>query len=470
MRLFEYTVEQAVEGLKGKKFSSEELTASCLSRINEVEEKIKAFVTVDEKGVLAQAKEADKLISQGKDVFGEFPLLGIPMAVKDNFCTKGLTTTASAKILGEFIPPYDATVVKRLKEARAVILGKTNLDAWAHGSSTEYSDFFTTRNPWDTTRLPGGSSGGSAAAVSANEVIAAIGSETAGSIRQPAAWCGVVGLKPTYGRVSRYGLIAMASSLDSPGPIAKTVEDAAIILSVLAGRDPFDATTFDALKPKLTKNGEFPKIRIGIAESYFKDSQKEVAEVVEKTVKVFEKLGAKTKKIALLDPKYSIAVYTIVQRGEVSSNLARYDGIRYGRDRNYFGDEAKRRIMLGTYTLSAGYYEAYYKKAQTARTLIIRDFEKAFREVDVIVGPTAPTTALSIGATRDQVMFGEIQDRLAEPSSLAGLPAISVPCGFIDGLPVGIQIIAPQRKEDLMLTVAFAFEKEMGLKNLKPRI
>ena len=469
MDLNQLTIIQAKEGLKRKKFSALELTKACLKRIKNIDPKINAFVTVIEDKALANAKKADGLPTNGQDL----PLLGIPISIKDNFCTQGIRTTASSRVLGDFIPPYDATVVRKLKDAGMVLLGKTNMDAWAHGSSTETSDYGITKNPWNTDFLPGGSSGGAAASVAADETIAGIGSETAGSIRQPAAWCGVVGLKPTYGRVSRYGVVAMASSLDSPGPITKTVEDSALILQVLAGKDYFDATTSAKEAPNYLKNLNKPinGIKIGVSDDYFESVNIEVKEKVMDAIKMLEKLGAKIKNVKLFSPKYAIAVYTILQRSEVSSNLARYDGIRYGNDRSYFGDEAKRRIMLGTYALSAGYYDQYYNKAQKVRTLIVRDFEKAFKDVDVIVAPTSPSTALPVGSSKNNPMFGEITDVLVEPSSIAGLPGINIPCGFSkEGLPVGMQIISPQFREELMLNVAYKYEQRAEWYRIKPKL
>lgn len=468
MNLNQLTIIEALKGLRAKKFSSVELTQACLDRINSVEDKLNAFVT-KAKGALESARKADEAIASGVDS----PLLGIPFAIKDNFCTNEIRTTVSSKVLEDFIPPYDATVVKKLKDTGVVILGKTNMDAWAHGSSTETSDFGTTKNPWNLNHLPGGSSGGSAAAVSSDETIGSIGSETAGSIRQPASWCGVVGLKPTYGRVSRYGVIAMASSLDCPGPLTKTVEDAAIILNVLAGVDRYDATTspnaVEDYTKKLTKS--IKGLKIGIADDYLLVAEDEVREKAEEALQEFEKLGAEIIKIKLFDPKYAIAVYTILQRAEVSSNLARYDGIRYGFGRDKFGEEAKRRIMLGTYALSAGYYDAYYSKAQKVRTVIIKDFEKAFKGVDVIIGPTAPSTALPVGASRNHPMFGEMADILVEPSTIAGLPGINIPCGFTKaGLPIGMQIIGPQFSESLILNVAFQYEQATPWKEKKPKL
>lgn len=462
MDITNLTITKAKQGLKEKKFSSLELTKAYLERIEAVDPKIKAFVTVSKDEALKNAEAADKKLLAGEDL----PLLGIPLSVKDNFNTTGILTTASSNVLNNFVPPYDATVVSKLKEAGMVLLGKTNLDAFAHGSSTETSDFGASRNPWNTEHLPGGSSGGAAASMAAGETVAAIGSETAGSIRQPAAWCGVVGLKPTYGRVSRYGVIAMASSLDCPGPITSNVEDAALILQLLAGKDPKDATTSPKEVPDYLKNinKDISGLIIGISDEYFIEGiDPEVEASVREAVKVFEKMGAKVKKIKLFDPSHSVAVYTILQRSEVSSNLARYDGIRYGNTRDNFGSEAKRRIMLGTYALSAGYYDQFYNKALKVRTLIVEDFNNAFKEVDLILAPTSPSLAMKLGASADSPMFGELADMLVEPSSIAGLPGISVPVGFSkSGLPIGMQIIGPQFSEELIINAAYKYELERG--------
>src|SRR5258708_1407397 len=459
MNLYELTLTEAKKGLKEKQFSSVELTTAILDRIKQFDTHINAYVTVTEKKALLDARNADKRIALGEDA----PLLGIPLAVKDNFCTNGIRTTASSNVLSDFIPPYNATVIEKLQAAGMVLLGKTNMDAWAHGSSTETSDFGTTKNPWNTKCLPGGSSGGSAAAVAAHLSTGAIGSETAGSIRQPASWCGVVGMKPTYGRVSRYGVIAMASSLDSPGSLTKTVADSSTLLEVIAGHDPFDATSSTKPVASYTKSlgNNIQGLRIGVSDDYFNGVDEEVKLAVIESYKPLEKLGATIKKISLFDPKYAIAVYTILQRSEVSSNLARYDGIRYGQDRSHFGQEAKRRIMLGTYTLSAGYYDAYYKKAQQVRTKIIQDYKDAFQSVDVIIAPTNPSTALPLVASSNNPLFGEMADILVEPSSIAGLPGINVPCGFSKNkLPIGLQLIGPQFSESLLLNVAHRYEQE----------
>ncbi|OGH02677.1 MAG: glutaminyl-tRNA synthase (glutamine-hydrolyzing) subunit A [Candidatus Levybacteria bacterium RIFCSPHIGHO2_01_FULL_37_17] len=467
------TIKQAKEGLIKREFSSFDLTEACLAQIEKVDKKINAFIkpiapTYDD--VVSAARKADKLLSSNQDL----PLLGIPIAVKDNFSTMGIRTTASSKVLDDYIPPYDATVVKKLKDAGAVLIGKTNMDAWAHGSSTETSDYGSTKNPWNTKHLPGGSSGGSAAAVAADEAIAAIGSETAGSIRQPASWCGVVGLKPTYGRVSRYGVIAMASSLDSPGPITKTVEDSALLLRVLAGTDEFDATTSlppvgDYTLPVV--DNKIKNLKIGISDEYFIDGiDKEVESAVRLSIEKLEKMGAKIVKINLVKPKYATSVYTIIQRSEVSSNLARYDGVRFGKDRKLFGEEAKRRIVLGTYSLSSGYYNQYYNRAAKARSLIVNDFEKAFEKVNVILGPTSPSLPLHAGASENAAMFGEIADILVEPSSIAGLPGINIPIGFSKSmLPIGMQIIGRQFAEDLVLQVAHQYEMATANENWRKK-
>lgn len=463
------TLTDIVLKLKKKELSSLELTQSFLSRIEATEPKINAIITVTKEEALSQAKNADKLMEKGTWL----PLLGVPIVVKDNYCTQGVLTTAASKVLSNFVPPYSATAFNKVQEAGTVLLGKANMDAWAHGSSTETSDYEATKNPWDLTKLPGGSSGGSAAAIAAGQAVAALGTETAGSIRQPAAWCGVVGLKPTYGRVSRYGIVAMASSTDSPGPITKTVRDAAYLLGIMAGNDPKDATTSPLSVPDYIAdlNKDLSGTTVGVCEDYFEGVDDQVKEKILDALKIYEKLGAKIKKISLINPKYSIAVYTIIQRAEVSSNLARYDGIRYGKDRTEFGEEAKRRIMLGTYVLSAGYYDAYYKKASQVRTLIVEDFKKAFKEVDVIIAPTSPTTALPLGSSQDQSMFGETADVLVEPSSIAGLPGISIPVGLTDqGLPVGMQIIGPQFEESRILNVANMFEHETEFNKPKPNL
>lgn len=462
-KLNELTILQARNKLLSKEITSSELVSACLKSISDQEPSLNAFVSVFKKESLEQAKQFDNT----RDF--SLPLAGIPIALKDNFLTEGMRTTASSKVLDNFIPPYDSTVTKKLKEAGAIIIGKTNMDAWAHGSSTETSDYGPTHNPWDISKLPGGSSGGSAAAVSSHEVIAAIGSETAGSIRQPASWCGVVGLKPTYGRVSRFGVIAMGSSLDSPGPMTKTVADAAYLLSIIAGRDQKDGTTTSQKVPnyfaELSQDAK--GLKIGLPKEYFMSgTQAGINQLVMNCAKKLESLGAILVEVSLMDPKYSIADYTILQRSEVSSNLARYSGIRYGGDRSLLGAEAKRRIMLGTYALSSGYYDAYYKKAQQVRQLLKQDFDKVFSKVDLILSPTAPTTALDVGSTSGQSMFGELADALVEASSLAGITGINIPVGLLAGLPVGAQLIGPSLQEQLVLNAAYAYEQSIDWKTI----
>lgn len=475
MELNQLTIKQAHEGLKKRKFSSVELTKACLARIKNLNPKLNAFITVCESEALALAKKADKQWNNRTIKQSNNYLLGIPFSLKDIFCTEDIRTTAGSKVLENFIPVYDATVVARLKKAGAVILGKTNMDAWAHGSSTETSDWGPTKNPWNLKYLPGGSSGGSAASVIAEMCLASMGTETAGSIRQPSSWCGIVGLKPTYGCLSRYGVIAMGSSLDCPGPMTKTVEDAEIILNILKGKDNLDATTLGFRRTRSANwrtwsLKSMTKIKIGIPKEYFnlQGMDRKVRKTVWEGMKVLEKLGAKLKEVSLVDPKYSIAVYTILQRAEVSSNLARYDGIRYGYGRYKFGNEAKRRIMFGAYVLSAGFHDKYYLKAQKVRSLIYQDFHKVFQKVDILLAPTSPSTALPLGATENQSMFGELQDVLVEASTLAGLPGLNVPCGFVNNLPVGMQIIGPQWSEELLLKVGKLYQQKTDWHKRKP--
>lgn len=445
----------SLTGLKGlidsKKISPNEIFSYFESRASKYNQGLHAYLTMID---VSDHKEGD--------------LSGLPIAIKDNFCTEGVRTTASAKVLDTFIPPYESTVTRRLKEAGAVFTGKTNMDAWAHGSSTETSDYGPTKNPWDTTRAPGGSSGGSAAAVTAYLAPAAIGSETAGSIRQPASWCGIVGLKPTYGRVSRYGVIAMGSSFDCPGPMTQTTEDAAMILQVIAGKDPYDATSATEEVPDYKKEmKEKRTLTFGVPDEYMKGLDKDVEQKVEESLKILEKMGHKVKRVSLLDPKYSISVYTILQRAEVSSNLARFDGIRYGNGRDAFGKEAKRRMMLGTYTLSHGYYDAFYKKAQKIKTLIIEDLKRVFKDVDLIVAAPTPMTALKLGEFEKYPFFGETMDVLNEAAAVAGTPAISIPCGLDSkGLPVGLQFMGNYFDEGTILNAAYQFEKETNFFNV----
>lgn len=461
------TILETKKDLLEKKYSAQELLSQSISKIEELDPTYHAFVNT----TFDQAREAIKKT--------EGDLFGIPGVLKDNFNWKGTKTTASSKILQNYISPYNATVTQRLLDNNACLVGKTNMDAFAHGSSTETSDFFPTLNPFDKERVAGGSSGGSATAVALGMGIYGIGSETAGSVRGPAAWCGLIGFAPTFGRISRYGVIAMGSSLDRPGFLTNSVDDAAYLLKLLSGADRHDATTIQEEPQDLTDklNIDLKGIRIGMPKQYFDERiDNEVLESVMKSCKLLESKGAKLVEIDLMDPKYSIAVYTVVQRSEVSSNLARIDGIRYGHSSDIvaptvleqvalnreegFGHEAKQRSLTGAYTLSSGYYDAYYRKAQKVRTLIIRDFAKAFENIDVVMAPTMPTTAPKLGVTKNNPLFGELSDVLAEPSALAGLPCISVPSGFdSNGLPIGVQIIAKQFAERTVLSVAKSLEK-----------
>ena len=463
------TIKQSYEYLNKKKCSSVELTSSCLEQIEKLNPEINAFITVSELA-LDEARKADELRSNNQ----ELPLLGIPIALKDIYMTKGLRTTAASNVLRDYIPQYDATVVRKLKEAGAVILGKTNLDAWAHGSSGENSDFGPTKNPWDREYyVPGGSSSGSAAAVAANLCAAATGTDTGGSIRLPASFTDTVGLKPTYGLVSRYGIIAMASSLDSIGHFTKTVEDSALFLNITAGNDPFDATTTNKELPDYTKDLHkgIRGLKIGIPKEYLAMGiDKKIKENFDNALRQIEELGAEIIEISLPHTKYAVACYYIIQPSEVSSNLARYDGIRFGNDRSYFGDEAVRRIILGTFTLSAGYYEAYYKKAMQVRTLIKRDFEQVFNPpaggVDAIIAPVSPTPPWKLGEKLDNPLRMYLSDIFTTTANLAGIPGLSVPSGFINGLPAGFQILGPQFSEKLLFQIGHAFEQTQERKIL----
>jgi len=471
--------------IKSKKISSVEALKAFMARLKSVEPKIKAFVTVLEKEALESAKKVDEKIARGENAGA---LAGVPIAIKDNMMVTGCPTTCSSKILKNYIAPYNATVIEKIEKEGAVFVGKTNLDEFAMGSSTENSALQTTRNPWDTERIPGGSSGGSAAAVSAQVAPLALGSDTGGSIRQPASCCGVVGLKPTYGRVSRYGLVAFASSLDQIGPFARKTEDAAALLGAIAGHDPKDSTSVNVAVPDYAASikKDIKGLKIGLPEEYFsKGLDKEVESSIREAVKVLEKLGAVVKKISLPHTEYAVAVYYIIAPCEASANLARYDGVRYGfraessglletyeKTRGQgFGPEVKRRIMLGTYALSAGYYDAYYGKAQRVRTLILQDFENAFKEVDVIAAPTAPTSAFKIGEKSQDPLQMYLSDIYTISSNLAGIPAVSVPCGFTSGkLPVGLQIMGRPFDEETVLRAAYSYEKNTGWTEEHPNV
>lgn len=471
---FTKTAHELHSLLINKKLSSVELTEAVFERIDRVEDKIKAFVTLTREEALKQARAADERIKNNRNVT---PLTGIPIAVKDNMCTRGVLTTCSSKILANYIPPYDADIVSKLKDAGAVIIGKTNLDEFAMGSSTENSGFHLTHNPWDLETVPGGSSGGSAAAVASHEAILATGSDTGGSIRQPASFCGVVGLKPTYGRVSRYGLVAFASSLDQIGPLTKDVTNAALLMNLIAGHDPKDSTSVDLPVPDYRKAliDDVKRVKIGLIKDLMgKGTAPEVKKAVKDAADKLSNLGAEIVEFSLPSFEYAVATYYLIAPAEASSNLARYDGVKFGHRskefsdllsmyyntrREGFGPEVKRRIMLGTYALSAGYYDAYYLKALKVRTLIKQDFEKAFGKCDVLISPTSPTVAFKIGEKVSDPLSMYLSDIATIPVNLAGLPAISLPCGFSKDLPVGLQIIGKAFAEEILLRVAFSYEQ-----------
>jgi aspartyl-tRNA(Asn)/glutamyl-tRNA(Gln) amidotransferase subunit A len=462
-----------------------ELTESVLERIAAVEDKTGAYLSVQPDLALHMARLADERRATGEDQ----PLLGIPLAIKDVLTIQGIPTTAGSKVLENFVPPFDSTAINKLRAAGAVFVGKTNMDEFAMGSSTEYSAFHVTKNPWNLNRVPGGSSGGSAAAVAADEALGALGTDTGGSVRLPASYCGVVGLKPTYGRVSRYGLIAFGSSLDQIGPITKDVEDAAILLSCLAGHDPRDSTSLNAPVPDYVnamKQAEALKgLKVGIPKEYFIEG---LAAGVETTVRAaidkLAELGAEIVEVSLPNTQYGIPVYYMIAPAEASANLSRYDGVKYGLRREGvdmwdtfrqtrtagFGPEVKRRIMLGTYALSAGYYDAYYLKAQQVRTLLRRDFERAFEQVDVMVSPVAPAVAFEIGAKTDDPLQMYLIDVFTVSLNLTGICGISVPCGFSEGMPVGLQIIGPALGESAILQTAYLYEQATEWRKHKPKL
>ncbi len=477
MELFNLGIIEAIELIDKGEVSPRELIDAIFQRIENVEDKIKAFVTITRDSAYEMLAD-----TEGKKGALRF----IPLAIKDNICTMGIPTTCSSKILQNFIPPYESTVTERLRNEGYILVGKTNLDEFAMGSSTENSGFFTTRNPWATDRVPGGSSGGSAASVAAGECLGALGSDTGGSIRQPAAFCGVVGMKPTYGRVSRYGLVAFASSLDQIGPITKTVADAALLLKIISGHDPCDSTSAPVEVPDFTASlsEKISHIRVGIPREYFTEGlDTGVEKSVKEAISLLKTMGCQIRDISLPHTGYAVASYYILATSEASSNLARYDGVKYGfraKGKDLlemytetramgFGPEVKRRIMLGTYALSAGYYEAFYKKAQQVRTLIKEDFDKAFEEVDIILTPTTPTTAFKIGEKISDPLQMYLNDIFTISVNLAGLPALSVPCGFSkEGLPIGLQLIGRAFDESLILRVAYHYEKSTDWHKRRP--
>jgi len=479
--LMQLSLRNAQEKLMRKQISARELTEAALARMERCEAQMHALLTICSEEARAAADDVDARRARGETLP---PLAGIPLALKDNLCTTGVRTTAGSKILHNFVPPYDATVVARLKQAGAIIVAKANLDEFAMGSSTENSGFQTTRNPWNLDCVPGGSSGGAAAAVAAGESLGALGSDTGGSIRQPAALCGVVGLKPTYGRVSRYGLIAYASSLDQIGPIGRSVDDCAQILQMIAGHDPLDSTSANVPVPDYCAAPKSARgLKIGVPKEYFGTGvDGQVSALVRTAVDKLVELGAVAEECSLPATDYALAAYYIIAPAEASSNLARFDGVKYGlrtsklsghigltektRDEG-FGDEVKQRIMIGTYALSAGYYDAYYKRAQQVRTLIRQDFERAFEKYDVLVTPTSPTAAFRIGEKADPIAM-KLADVCTIPVNMAGLPAISIPCGFADGLPVGLQIIGRPFDEARLLSAAACYEEATDWSQHRP--
>ena len=476
MEITELTVHELIEKLKNKELTSTEITQSYIDRIKEKEPEVQAFVTTLEDEAIKQAKEIDEKRATGEI---ENNLAGIPIGIKDNMCTKGIKTTCSSHMLENFVSPYDATVVEKLKSENLIDLGKLNMDEFAMGGSTEYSYFHKTYNPWNLNKVPGGSSGGSAAAVAANMVPWALGSDTGGSIRQPSSFCGVVGLKPTYGLISRYGLVAFASSLDQIGPITKDVEDSAILLNLIAGHDEKDTTSADIAKKDYTKNlkNDIKGKKIGIPKEFFGEGiNAEVKEKLQEAMETYKELGAEVEEFSLDIAKYSLATYYIIACAEASSNLGRFDGIRYGyrtpefsnlkelykKSRSEgFGPEVKRRIILGTYVLSSGYYDAYYKKAQQVRTLVMNEFQKAFEKYDVILTPTSPTVAFDIGSKSNNPLEMYLADICTVSVNIAGLPGISIPCGVDkEGMPVGMQLIGNKFEEEKLLNIAYIFEQK----------
>lgn len=475
MDITQLTVHELIDKLKNKELTSTQITQSYIDRIEEKEDDVKAFVTILKEEALKQANEIDKKRESG-EISSEFA--GIPIGIKDNMCTKGVKTTCSSHMLENFVSPYDATVVEKLNNENIMDLGKLNMDEFAMGGSTEYSYFKKTANPWNLNKVPGGSSGGSAAAVAANMVPWALGSDTGGSIRQPSSFCGVVGLKPTYGLVSRYGLVAFASSLDQIGPITKDVEDAAILLNIIAGHDEKDTTSANIEKKDYTANlkNDIKGKKIGVPKEFFGEGiNEEVKENLNQAIETYKKLGAEIEEFSLDIAQYSLATYYIIACAEASSNLGRFDGIRYGyRAKEFgslkelyrksrsegFGPEVKRRIILGTYVLSSGYYDAYYKKAQQVRTLVMNEFQKAFEKYDIILTPTSPTVAFDIGSKSNNPLEMYLADICTVSVNIAGLPGISIPCGVDkEGMPIGMQLIGNKFEEDKLLNMAYAFEQ-----------
>ncbi len=480
------TIPEARDLLSKREVSSVELTRACLERIYAVEDRVRSFITLTPEIALQQAEGADRMLADGETS----PVTGIPVQIKDVMCTQGVRTTCASRMLEDYVPVYNATAVDRLVRQGAVMLGKGNMDEFAMGSSCENSAFHPTLNPWDTSRVPGGSSGGAAASVASGQAIYALGSDTGGSVRQPAAMCGVVGLKPSYGLVSRYGLVAYASSLDQIGPVGRTVADCALALSAIAGHDPRDATSLPGLSPdyaaSLNAGGDLTGVRLGVPGEYFAEGIEDgVRKAVEQAISTLEGLGASIREVSLPSTKYALACYYIIAPSECSANLARYDGVKYGYSNQQaddmwgameqtrqhgFGPEVTRRIMLGTFALSSGYHDAYYLKAQQARTLIRRDFESVFETVDALVTPTSPVVAFPVGEKTGDPVQMYLIDVCTLPVNIAGLPGLSVPCGFSDGLPVGMQLIGPHLSEPTLLRVGHCYEQATSWHTQRPAI
>ena len=485
MSIIEKSISEIHSLITNKEVTVSELVAESYKQIEATDDRVKAFLNLNTEKATLRAKQLDQEISEVEDL----PILvGIPAGIKDNICTKGMLTTCASKMLENYIPPYSATVMKRLHAAGAVPVGKVNMDEFAMGSSTETSAFQITRNPWNLEHVPGGSSGGSVASVAAGQVVFALGTDTGGSIRQPASYCGVVGLKPTYGLVSRYGAVAFASSLDQIGPIARNVADTAEVLQAIAGNDEMDSTSANVIIPnyKDALTGDIKGLKIAVAKEYMGEGvDPNVCELIKAAIKQFASLGAEIEEVSLPHTEYALSAYYLISTGEASSNLARFDGIKYGmraddtkdlldlyvKTRSQgFGDEVKRRIMVGTYALSSGYYDAYYLKAQKVRTLVRQDFDNVFAKYDIIIGPTTPTTAFRIGAQVDNPLTMYLNDICTVPVNLAGLPAISIPCGFVNGLPVGLQIIGKAFDESTVLRAAYAYEQSTEFHKQRPAL
>ena len=484
MELCDLTIHEAHDLLRARQISSTELTRSVLERIHHLDPQLRAYITLAEEQALEQAAQADVRVQTGRDIT---PLTGIPFSAKDSIITQGMRTTCGSRILENYIPPYQATAIQRLIAAGAVLVGKNNMDEFGMGSSCENSAFFPTRNPWDIERVPGGSSGGSATAVATSMALFALGGDTGGSIRMPASFCGIVGLKPTYGRVSRYGLVALASSFDTIGPMARDVQDTALVLSVIAGVDPRDSTTLQAPVPAYANKlkEDVRGLRLGIPKEYFVEGMESgVASAIQDAIRVYQSLGVEIREVSLPNARFGLPVYYLILFAEASANLARFDGVRFGRSdrtetgdlvdqylrtrQNGFGAEVKRRIMLGAFTLSEGYYDAYYLKAQKGRALIRRDFEMAFTQVDALITPVCPTTAFKLGEKVDDPLAMYLSDVYVVSVNPAGVPALALPCGFANGLPVGMQLIGNFLGEDLLFQLGYAYQQNTQWHRQRP--